>query len=153
MGPGEENSGKLVTQLRNKARSVAKEQNADWILNDGPPGIGCAAISSVTGTDAVVIVTEPTQSGFHDLKRVTDLVSSFKVKACAIINKYDLSPAMTSEIEDYLSKHNIPVMGKVPFSEHFVYAMLAGKSVIEQDPGDAVSHILQQAWEKLNQCF
>lgn len=153
MGPGEENSGKLVTLLRNKARSTAREQEAPWVINDGPPGIGCAAISSVTGTHAVVIVTEPTRSGFHDLKRVTELVSSFKVPAFAIINKHDLSLSLTGEIEKYLATQSIPVLAKVPFSEHFVEAMVTGKPVNEAFPGDNVSHILLQAWEKLTSHF
>jgi MinD superfamily P-loop ATPase len=153
MGPGEENSGKLVTQLRNQARNIAKETNARWIINDGPPGIGCAAISSVTAASAVVIVTEPSQSGYHDLKRVTDLVSSFKVPAFAIINKYDLHLAMTREIIDFLSERTIPVIAKVPFSEHFTEAMLAGKTVIEQHPGGEENRILQQAWENLSSRF
>lgn len=153
MGPGEENSGKLVTQLRNRARSIAKEQNAPWVINDGPPGIGCAAISSVTGAQAVVIVTEPTRSGFHDLKRVTDLVRSFKVAAFAIINKFDLSPATTGEIENYLSEQKIPVIATVPFSEQFVEAMLAGKSVNEAFPDGEISCTLQEAWENLTRRF
>ena len=153
MGPGEENSGKLVTVLRSQARTIAKQKHASWIINDGPPGIGCAAISSITGAHQVVIVTEPSQSGFHDLKRVTDLVSSFKVPAVAIINKHDLHPSISVEIQTYLSERNIPVIAMVPFSEHFVEAVLAGKSVIELFPEDEISCILQQAWEKLSDGF
>lgn len=153
MGPGEENSGKLVTLLRNEARRIAKAASADWIINDGPPGIGCAAIASVTGASAVVIVTEPSQSGFHDLKRVTDLVGSFKLPAFAIINKYDLHHAITREISNFLSAHNIPVIAKVPFSAHFTEAMFSGKTVIEKYPGGEDHRILQQAWENLISCF
>jgi len=153
MGPGEENSGKLVTQLRNQSRNIAKETNASWIINDGPPGIGCAAISSITGASAVVIVTEPSQSGYHDLKRVTDLVSSFKVPAFAIINKYDLHPVMTGEISRFLDERKIPVIAKVPFSIHFSEAMLAGRTVVEQYPGEEDHRILQQAWENLTSRF
>lgn len=153
MGPGEENSGKLVTQLRNEARKIAKVSSADWIINDGPPGIGCAAIASVTGASAVVIVTEPSQSGFHDLKRVTDLVGSFKLPAFAIINKYDLHIAMTGEISNFLSARNIPVISKISFSAHFTEAMLAGKTVIEKYPGGEDHRILQQAWKNLTSCF
>ena len=153
MGPGEENSGKLVTVLRSQARAIAKQKNAHWIINDGPPGIGCAAISSITGAHLVVIVTEPTQSGFHDLKRVTDLVSSFKVPAVAIINKHDLHPPISVDIQTYLSEHNIPVIANVPFSELFVQAILAGKSIIEQSPEGEISLVLQEAWEKLTSGF
>lgn len=153
MGPGEENSGKLVTQLRNQSRNIAKETNAGWIINDGPPGIGCAAISSITGASAVVIVTEPSQSGYHDLKRVTDLVSSFRVPAFAIINKYDLHTAMTREISNFLAERKIPIIAKVPFSKHFSEAMLAGRTVIEQYPGGEDDRILQQAWENLTSRF
>ncbi len=153
MGPGEENSGKLVTLLRSVARTIAKEKHTRWIINDGPPGIGCAAISSITGAHRVVIVTEPSQSGFHDLKRVTDLVSSFKVPAVAIINKHDLHTAVSNEIQAFLSERNIPVIARVPFSQHFVEAILAGKSVIELFPEDEISYILQHAWEKLSGGF
>jgi MinD superfamily P-loop ATPase len=153
MGPGEENSGKLVTQLRNQSRNIAKETNASWIINDGPPGIGCAAISSITGASAVVIVTEPSQSGYHDLKRVTDLVGSFKVPAFAIINKYDLHHGMTAEISNFLAACKIPIIAKVPFSKHYSEAMMAGRTVIEQYPGGEDSRILQQAWENLTARF
>ncbi|MEX0980471.1 MAG: hypothetical protein WDZ47_00145 [Bacteroidales bacterium] len=78
MGPGEENSGKVVSQLRRRAGSIAREENASWIINDGPPGISCAAISSLTGAVAAIIVTEPSRSGLHDLQRVVELIEAFQ---------------------------------------------------------------------------
>ncbi|MCA1747027.1 MAG: ATP-binding protein [Bacteroidales bacterium] len=148
MGPGEENSGKLVSVLRGKARSIAREEHAVWIINDGPPGIGCAAISSLTGTDAAIIVTEPSRSGLHDLKRIVELIGSFGIPAYAMINKYDLQPELTKEIRAFLASKGISTIALIPFSETFVHAMVKGVSVIEHDPESEISVILFDAWEK-----
>jgi MinD superfamily P-loop ATPase len=147
MGPGEENSGKLVSVLRGKARTIAREEHAAWIINDGPPGIGCAAISSLTGTDAAIIVTEPSRSGLHDLKRIVELIGSFGIPAMAMINKYDLHPELTSEISEFLGSKGINIIALIPFSETFVHAMVKGISVIEHTPGSEISVILSEAWE------
>jgi MinD superfamily P-loop ATPase len=146
MGPGEENSGKLVTQLRRRSREIARETAANWIINDGPPGIGCAAISSVTGADAVILVTEPSRSGFHDLQRVVSLVRSFNIPAYAIINKYDIHPGLTDEIAAYLSRENIRTIARIPFSEIFTQAMVGGLSVIEYAPQSEIRAIIAAAW-------
>ena len=148
MGPGEENSGKLVSVLRGKARDIAREEDAAWIINDGPPGIGCAAISSLTGADAVIIVTEPSRSGMHDLKRIVELIGSFRISAVAMINKYDLHPELTNEISDFLASEGISTIAQIPFSEIFVHAMVKGVSVIKYDPESEISVILFDAWEK-----
>lgn len=149
MGPGEENSGKLVSVLRRKARNIAREERAAWIINDGPPGIGCAAISSLTGTDAAIIVTEPSRSGLHDLKRIVELIGSFGIPALAMINKYDLQPELTKEISDFLALKGISTVAHIPFSEVFVHAMVKGVSVIEHDPGSEISVILSDAWKTI----
>lgn len=99
MAPGEENSGKLVTQVRQRAKELAKETNAQFVINDGPPGIGCAAISSITGTSAVLLVIEPTKSGLHDIKRLIELIDSFKIPVYALINKYTINHDITRQIE------------------------------------------------------
>jgi len=147
MGPGEENSGKLVSLLRKKARELAKERNATWIINDGPPGIGCAAISSLTGTDAAIIVTEPTLSAFHDLERLTELFKSFKLQSFAIINKADLNPEMLPSLRKFLGEHHIEVIAEIPFSTAVVQAMTEGRSVTEFAPISELVQKLYDAWD------
>ena len=151
MGPGEENSGKLVTTLRNSARNIAGETNARWIINDGPPGIGCAAISSVTGTRAVVIVTEPSRSAFHDLQRVVDLVASFRIPAYVIINKYDLHPGINAEIQDYLEEQEIKILAEIPFDEQFTRAQLHNMTILEYDKHSLASTRIAEAWSALQE--
>jgi len=153
MGPGEENSGKLVAVLRTEARNIARKEDAAWIINDGPPGIGCAAISSLTGTDAAIIVTEPSRSGLHDLKRIIELIGSFGIPAYAMINKYDLQPELTNEIWEFLASKNITTIALIPFDEIFVHAMVSGKSVIEYYPQSVVSTIISQAWRKFSEDY
>ncbi len=148
MEPGEENSGKLVSVLRGKARDIAREEHAAWIINDGPPGIGCAAISSLTGTDAAIIVAEPSRSGLHDLKRIVELIESFNIPAVALINKYDLQPGLSNEIKAFLEARGVSIIALIPFSEIFVHAMVKGVSVVEYDPESEISNILSNAWEK-----
>ncbi len=149
MGPGEENSGKLVTKLRSEARIMAEKQHIPILLNDGPPGIGCAAISSVTGADMVVLVTEPTLSGFHDLRRVISLVRSFNIPILAIINKYDLNENLCKTIEEFLEYESITLLTKLPFSKSMVYAMMKANNIIEYNPDSNISSLLKEAWKKI----
>lgn len=149
MGPGEENSGKLVTRIREKAREIAIENKAHYIINDGPPGIGCTAISSITGTNAVLLIIEPTVSGLHDAKRLVELVNSFKVPIFAIINKHDINIEFTTTVENYLNENKISLVGKIPFSELFVESMLEEKSLLEFAPNHAISLNLKTIWKKI----
>jgi MinD superfamily P-loop ATPase len=149
MGPGEENSGKLVTQIRKHSREIAKEIEADYIINDGPPGIGCAAISSVSGTGEVLMVIEPTISGIHDAKRLVELINNFNIPICAIINKYDLDLQNSTEIESFLKEKNIELLGKIPFDREMVESMVNGKTIIEYNPDSAISNMLTKLWENL----
>jgi MinD superfamily P-loop ATPase len=112
--PGADTSGKLVSEVKNKASKRAEEINADWILIDGSPGIGCPVIASLTGTDLAILVTEPTLSGLADLKRVIEVVEHFKIESGLVINKYDLNPDISDEIEEYCRTHNIDLMTKIP---------------------------------------
>ncbi|WP_321996087.1 4Fe-4S binding protein [Draconibacterium orientale] len=150
MGPGEENSGRLVTQIREKAKEMARENKAQFVINDGPPGIGCTAISSITGTNAVLLVIEPTISGLHDAKRLVELVNSFQVPIYAIINKHDINSEFTATVERYLNDTNIPLVGKIPFSELFVESMLHEKSLVEYVPDHPISLNLKTIWEKIS---
>ena len=121
--PGEESSGKLVTEVRNKAKEYAKNNNSKYIVIDGSPGIACNVISAVTGTDLVVIVTEPSLSGLHDLKKVVKLVKTFNIEPIIIINKFDLEVSISKKIEEYCSNLNLKVILKVPFDKLMVMAI------------------------------
>jgi MinD superfamily P-loop ATPase len=150
LSPGEENSGKLVNVVRSQARKTAKEMGWETIIIDGPPGTGCPVISSVTGVNKVIIVTEPSNSGFHDMKRILELVANFKVKPFVVINKYDLNLAITCKITDWCFDLNIPVIGKLPFDEQIIEAMLNGQSIIEWQPHSEISHEIINIWNKIN---
>jgi MinD superfamily P-loop ATPase len=149
MGPGEENSGKLVSQVRKKAREIAKDTNAGVLLTDGPPGTGCAAISSITGTDAVLLVIESSMSSLHDARRLVKLVRQFGIPIFAIINKFDIHTGMSEEIERFLDAQSIPLLGKIPFDESVVRAMVAGQSIHEYEPDSEITRIINAAGDRL----
>ena len=129
---GEGNSGKLVSEIKKKAYEQAKE-NVKWIIVDGPPGIGCPVNASLSGADFVVIVTEPTQSGLHDLKRLVDLLKIFKIPSAVIINKFDINTEMSKSIEQFIEPHGISLLAKIPFDKQFIKAIQNSKSIIEYD--------------------
>jgi MinD superfamily P-loop ATPase len=149
MGPGEENSGKLVTQVRNEAKAIARANSLDIIINDGPPGIGCPVISSVTGVDKVLFVIEPTKTGLHDAKRLADLLKDNRAKKFAIINKADLNHEVAGEVESWLKKVEIPLLAKLPFDSDMVEAMIHGKSIIEYKPESIISNLILNVWERI----
>lgn len=149
MGPGEENSGKLVSLVRRRARELAMEGNARYLINDGPPGIGCAAISSLTGTDLVIMVIESTISGLHDARRLYELIDSFSIPTFALLNKYDINPSSTAEIETFLEDKSIPLIGKIPFDTQMVEAMIEGKTIVEFSARTDASKVITEAWNKL----
>ena len=149
LAPGEENSGKLVNMVRDRARVLSRESGIDEIIIDGPPGTGCAVISSITGTDRVVVVTEPTSSGLHDLKRTIEIASKFGFSAWVIINKYDLNISMSDQIESYCSQEGIRVAGRVKFDPVVVESMLKGKSLFEYAPDSQVSLEIREIWERI----
>ncbi len=143
--PGSENSGKLVSLVRQKAREQAEKSCASMIIVDGPPGIGCPVIASIGGASLVMIVTEPTQSGLHDLKRVVDLAAHFKVPACACINKYDLNEDLSDLIEKFCNDNDIGVIGKIPYDINVTKAMLNKKSIVEYSD-DTSSKEIRKIW-------
>lgn len=143
MKPGEENSGQLVSQLRKKTKELANTQNANFIINDGPPGVGCAAIASVTGTDIVVLVIEASKSGVHDFKRALEMVNNFNTKKIALINKYDINIELTNEIEKELKKLNIPLGAKIPFDKIITKSTYQGKTVPEYSPDSEITKQLK----------
>ena len=148
--PGEENSGKLVALVRNQAKLIAEEQNMDIVIVDGAPGVGCPVISSITGVDYVVIVTEPTMSGLHDMKRAAELVRGFNIPSSLVINKWDIHPGMTYEIEEFAKSKNITLAGKIPYDRTVTDSMVKRRTVIEEGPGPASDAIIE-VWEQLNQ--
>jgi MinD superfamily P-loop ATPase len=150
LGVAEENSGKLVTLIRREARALAEAQGHDLILVDGPPGIGCPVIASLSGADHVVIVTEPTVSGSHDMARVVSLAAHFNVPASVIINKADLNRDKAAEIVHYALAHRIGVLGEIPYDSVITRAQLAGLSVIEYGDNPA-SDALRTIWSRLQQ--
>lgn len=149
LGIGEDNSGKLVTEIRNYAIKKAKEENLETVLIDGPPGIGCPVISTLTGVSLALMVTEPTLSGKHDLLRLIELTKGFKLKSYVMINKFDLNSNISNEIEDLCLNEGIEVLAKVPFNRHFVDAMVNQKTVIEYAPDSELAKMLENAWHRL----
>jgi MinD superfamily P-loop ATPase len=147
LNPGEANSGKLVTLVRHNARQIAEEKNLDLILIDGPPGIGCPVIASVTGVDAGLIVTEPTMSGIHDLKRALKLLNHFKVSPFVCVNMYDINRKNTEKIVKFCEKNKIQVVGEISFDPVVTEAMVAGKTVVERSPENIVSRQIEAAWK------
>lgn len=122
--PGEENSGKLVAEVRKKAKKTAKEKNIEYIILDGAPGVACNVISSLTGVKKAVVVTEPTLSGLHDLERVLNLIERFRIKPYFVINKFDLSKEISNKIEEFLNKKGFEISVKIPFDKKIVKAVI-----------------------------
>jgi MinD superfamily P-loop ATPase len=148
LGIGAENSGKLVSTVRNQAKQFAQAIQADWILVDGPPGTGCPVIASITGADAVLAVTEPTLSGKHDLLRVLELARHFKIPAFVCINKWDINPEMTKHIEAAATEADATVLARIPYDKSITTAQINGQSVVELNNGPATQSI-KTNWEKL----
>ena len=148
--PGGVNSGKLVTIVRQNAKEIAEKDKCDLILIDGPPGIGCPVIASVTGADMGVIVTEPTVSGIHDMKRVLQLLAHFNVHPLICINKYDLNVSNSKRIERFCSKQRIDIVGRVPFDLVVTKALVSEKPIVEYSPKSEVSREIKEMWEDLH---
>lgn len=146
---GAENSGKLVSLVREQARKRAEDLNLDLVLVDGPPGIGCPVTAALTGADLTLLVTEPSLSGLHDLKRIARLAAHFRVPAMVCINKYDLSPELTAQVEDYCRQEDLPLIGRIPFEPQVNEAQAAGRSLIELAPHSAAAHELVTIWHRI----
>jgi MinD superfamily P-loop ATPase len=144
----EEASGKLVTVVRNNAKILAEKEHKDLILIDGPPGIGCPVISSITGVNLVLIVTEPTLSAIHDLKRIHGVAQHFKIPAIVCINKYNINSKNTQKIEQYCAENNLDVVGKLPYDTIITEAMIHEKTVIEYSKGD-FSNLMVKMWNSI----
>jgi len=152
LGIAEENSGKLVALVRQQARLIAENENMDYIIIDGPPGIGCPVISSISGVDLVLAVTEPTLSGIHDLERVVGVARHFNIPAMVCINKSDINPEATEKIKDYCQQNQIEIAGEIPYDPVVTRAMVAGKTVVEFEDGRITSKI-KTIWDKVIRSF
>jgi len=148
LGIAEENSGKLVTLVRQEAKKLAEKENHDLIITDGPPGVGCPVIASIGGARTILIVTEPTVSGRHDMERVVELAAHFRVPAMVCINKYDLNSEQTQAIEEYANDNSLAVLGRIPFDPVFTASMIRGKTVFEFKAESPVCRAIKQIWTK-----
>jgi MinD superfamily P-loop ATPase len=148
LGIAQENSGKLVSLIRKEAKRIAGERNSDFIIVDGSPGIGCPVIASITGADLVLVVTEPTISGRHDLDRVVKLTEHFGIPAAICVNKYDINPTIAEEIVNKAQQKDLKVTGKIAYDTSVTKAQLAAKSIIEYSDGDLKAQIVS-LWESV----
>ena len=152
LGIAQENSGKLVALVRQEARQIAERDRLTYIISDGPPGIGCPVISSLSGASLALLVTEPTISGIHDLERVIGVCRHFGVPALVCINKYDLNEDNTRRIENYCFDLTIPVAAKIPFDNAVTMAIVHGVPVVEYSQGN-VSRAIESLWEYITQAL
>ncbi len=152
LGLAEDNSGKLVTLVRNNAKLIAEKQNLDYIITDGPPGIGCPVISSLSGANLALLVTEPTLSGMHDLDRVIGVCRHFGVPALVCINKCDINEENTSQIESYCFNQGIAVVCKIPFDNVVTEALIKRMPVVEYCNG-GVSREIGRLWQLVSRAL
>ena len=147
--PGQENSGKLVTLVKQRARLQALDENRELVIVDGPPGIGCPVISATSGADLALIVAEPTVAGVHDMHRVLQTVQHFGVRALVCVNKADIYPDGTDEIESFCRDNGIQTVGKIPFDLTVTTAMVQGEPVTAFRPDAPASVAISIIWEQV----
>lgn len=149
LAAGEENSGKLVNVVREKAKQTAVHYGLDTIILDGPPGIGCPVISTITGVDKVVVVTEPTKAGLSDMERAIEVVQKFNIPVFVIINKFDLNESVSKQIEEWCAGKNVHVAGMLPFDRQITEAMIGSKSINEFNPESETSKTIKAIWDRI----
>ena len=152
LGIAQENSGKLVAMVRKQAREIAMKGEFDYIISDGPPGIGCPVISALSGADMALLVTEPTLSGIHDFERVLSVCQHFDIPAMVCINKYDLNKDNTRQIEEFCRNQGVQVAAKIPFDNVVTEAIVQGLPVVEYSKGE-VSGQIESLWQKLSEAL
>jgi MinD superfamily P-loop ATPase len=148
LGIAEENSGKLVTVVRQNARLIAEKEGLEYIITDGPPGIGCPVISSLSGAKLALLVTEPTLSGIHDLERVLEVCRHFGVPALVCINKYDINEENTREIERFCLGQSVEVVSKIPLDNVVTEALVQGLPVVEYCDGEVAQEV-ERLWHRV----
>jgi MinD superfamily P-loop ATPase len=149
LGIAEENSGKLVSLIRRQSRQIAEQDGYKLILTDGPPGIGCPVIASITNSEAVVIIVEPTVSGFHDIQRVTELANHFGIQSMLCVNRFDINIEMTEKIENFARSQKCTVLPRIPFDPDFTKAMVEGKTLIEYASTSSTAKRIQLVWQNI----
>lgn len=151
LGIAEENSGKLVTLVRQEAKKLAEDKEMDLILTDGPPGVGCPVIASIGGASAVLIVTEPTVAGEHDMARVAQLAAHFNVPAMVCVNKFDLNGNKTRDIKEYAREKGLVFVGQIPFDPIFTRAMVQGQTIFEYTRNSGAGRAVNQIWKNISE--
>jgi MinD superfamily P-loop ATPase len=149
LGIAQENSGKLVSLVRQEAKKIADKKNLDLILTDGPPGIGCPVIASIGQATAILIIAEPTVSGLHDMERVGQLSRHFNIPAMVCINKYDLNLDQTEKIENLAKEAHIAIVGKISFDQTFTESMIQAKTIFEYNQDSQASVEVRQVWDAI----
>lgn len=149
LSPSESNSGRLVTLVRQNARILAEKENSDLIIIDGPPGIGCPVIASVTGVDVGLVITEPTMSGIHDLERALLLLGHFDVQPFVCVNMYDINKENTEKIMGFCKENGINIVGKITFNPIVTKAMVNERPIVEYAHGSDVAKEIETMWEKI----
>jgi MinD superfamily P-loop ATPase len=147
--PGEDNSGKLVAMVRNEARAEAEKTGRELILIDGPPGIGCPVISSITGTHLAIVVTEPTPTGIHDMRRIVELTRHFQIKAAVVINKGDINSRYVEEMKLYCKENNLIYLGEIPYETRITEAQKEAKTILDFAPECQASESIRGIYTKL----
>ena len=150
MGIAQENSGKLVALVRQQAKQIAKREGLDYVISDGPPGIGCPVISSLAGTTLALLVTEPTLSGIHDLERIIGVCQHFGVPALVCINKHDINEENTRQIEAYCYTQGIEIASKIPFDNVVTEAMAHGLPVVEYKR-NGITYRIEMLWQSISE--
>jgi len=143
-----ENSGKLVSKIKEEGCKIGEEIKADYVIMDGPPGIGCPVIASLSGVDIAIVVTEPTLSGISDMERVIGVAEFFKVETKVVINKYDINIENTKRIEEICKKREIDVIGYIPFSEKVFESVVQTIPYVEFS-NDSITEEIKNIWEKI----
>ena len=151
LGIAEENSGKLVTLVRQESKKLAEQKDLDLILTDGPPGVGCPVIASIGGASAVLVVAEPSLSGIHDMQRVVQLAKHFKVPALVCVNKFDLNLDLTRNVENFARDEGLPYLGRIPFDPIFTKAMVQGQTIFEYNSDSSGGQAVKKIWNNLSE--
>jgi MinD superfamily P-loop ATPase len=149
LGIAQENSGKLVACVREAAKGIAQSRSLEYVIIDGPPGIGCPVLASLTGTDLAVIVTEPTLSGIHDARRVLELTRHFRIPAGIVINKWDINPEKSREIETLCAEEGVSLLGRIPFSKQVAASLIQARPYVETAQDD-VADAIRAVWNKID---
>ena len=149
LGIAEENSGKLVALVRQEGKKLAESKQLDLIITDGPPGIGCPVIASIGGASSVLIVTEPTVSGTHDMERVAQLAAHFNVPSMICVNKYDLNPTETRVVEEIAKEKGVTILGRIPFDPIFTKSMIQGQTIFEYNTKSEAGEAIKEIWGKI----